>query len=60
MKKFRVTIEETVVYKIVVEAEDEEQAKAMAEEVFVQSEHINEFFSHVPERDAIDVEEVEE
>ena len=60
MSKYRVTIEETAVYHIEVEADDEDQAMANAEEVFVQAVAINDFFSHVDEREAVSVELIEE
>ena len=58
MPKFKVTIEETAVYIIEVEAADEDAAAEAAEEVFVQSEDRDKFFSHVPDRGAIEIEEI--
>jgi hypothetical protein len=60
MKKFRVTVEEVIVYKVELEAEDEEQAKADAVEAIINAENRDEeYFFCVNERDATDVEELE-
>ena len=56
MPKFTVTLEETVYYKIEVEADDEAGAEAAAEEAFVQADDTNEFFFGVGERIAASVE----
>lgn len=59
MPKFKVTIEETAVYKIEVEADDEDAAGDAAEEAFVQNESREEqYFSHVEEREVVDVEKL--
>jgi hypothetical protein len=55
MSKYKVTLEETVLYVIEVEAKDEDEAATVAEEVFVQSEIANEFFIGVKERDAVSI-----
>jgi hypothetical protein len=56
--KYRVTIHETAVYEIEVEADDEDGAAEAAEEAFVQSEDPNEFFQFVKDRDAKKIEEM--
>jgi hypothetical protein len=51
MPKFRVTIEENVVYGIDVDAGTEEAAKEIALNVLVQAEDINQYFMEVTERE---------
>lgn len=60
MSKYKVTLEETAVYHIEVEADSEEAAMTAAEEAFTQAEDANEFFSHVDERVATSAEILEE
>ena len=60
MSKYRVTLEEAVVYHVEVEAESEEDAKNAAEEAFTQAEDANAFFSHVDDRVAVDAELIED
>lgn len=60
MPKFNVVLREVVLYTLVVEAEDEDDAEAVAEEVFVQCEDTNQFFDYGPERDAVSVQLVED
>lgn len=55
MSKYKVTLEETVLYVIEVEADDEDAAATLAEEVFVQASNYEEFFANVKERDAVSV-----
>ena len=55
MSKYKVTLEEVALYVIEVEADDEDTAATLAEEVFVQSEGVNEFFVGVKERDAVSI-----
>ena len=55
MSKYKVTIEEVALYTIEVEAKDEDDAATLAEEVFVQSPNVNEFFVAVKERDAVSI-----
>jgi hypothetical protein len=56
MSKYRVIITECVRYEMEVEAEDENEARDLAEEIFVQSPDINQWCTGVDERD-FDVEE---
>lgn len=60
MPKFKVTLVETVFYKMEVEAIDEDEAALLAEDVFVQADDSDVFFSHVSERTASDIEKLEE
>lgn len=50
MPKYQVRITETAAYTLTVEAEDEDDALEAAEEMFVQAEDANAYFSHVCER----------
>jgi hypothetical protein len=59
MPRYKVTLEEMASYEIEVEADDAESAKEAAEETFVQSDNINQYFSHVSEREVANVEEIE-
>lgn len=60
MPKFACTIVESVVYRVEVEADDEDEARLNAEEAFVQAEDLNAFFVSVEERTVDYVEEIKE
>lgn len=59
MPKFKVTLQEVVVYVIEVEVENEDDAADAAEAAFVQNADSNAYFSHVEEREMTDIEEVQ-
>jgi hypothetical protein len=56
--KYIVTLREVVRYKIEVEADNQEEAEALAEHTFVHAEDTDQYFDGVIDRDAIDVEEI--
>lgn len=60
MSKYKVTLVETAVYHVEVEADSEEDAMTAAEEAFTQAEDTNAFFDHVDDRTATDAEKLEE
>lgn len=60
MPRYKVTLREEVIYHIEVEAANEAEAEAAAEEAFVQAEETGAFFSHVDDRSAIESELIEE
>jgi hypothetical protein len=58
MPRYKVTMRETCVYQIEVDAENDDDAQDVAENVFVESETINDYFMAVEERDTIAVRKV--
>ena len=51
MKKYEVTVTQTDIYRVIVEAESEDEAVNRAQEEIVNAEDQDVFFSHVEDRD---------
>lgn len=58
MKKFTVSVYETIEYEVTVEAKDAETAERLAEEVIVDTEDRNQYFHSCSERGVSECKEV--